>query len=146
MERQPRPPRYFTLDEANRLLPRVRDLIERLQRLAAEVAAIQRKMRDSGHRQSMTRATAVNGAQTNGSTGRDVYGALARADDLLEAMRLLVDELEEIGCEVKDVHTGLVDFRTRREGRAVYLCWRLGEDRIRYWHELDAGYAGRQPL
>jgi hypothetical protein len=146
MERQPPPPRYFTLDEANRLLPRVRDLIERLQRLAGELAAIQRKLRDSGHRQSTTRATAVDGAQTNGSAGRDVYGALARADDLLAAMHHLVGELEEIGCEVKDVHTGLVDFRALREGRAVYLCWRLGEDRIRYWHELDAGFAGRQPL
>jgi hypothetical protein len=44
------------------------------------------------------------------------------------------------------VSTGLVDFRTMRDGRAVYLCWRLGEDAIRYWHELDAGFAGRRPL
>ena len=47
---------------------------------------------------------------------------------------------------LKDPRTGLVDFRSVRDGRVVYLCWRLGEDRIRYWHDLDAGFAGRQPL
>ena len=61
-------------------------------------------------------------------------------------MRSLATELEEIGCELKDVHTGLLDFRSLREDRVVYLCWRLGEDEIRFWHELDTGFAGRQPL
>ena len=61
-------------------------------------------------------------------------------------MRRPVGEPEGIGCEVKDVQTGLVDFRAMRDGRAVYLCWRLGEEDIAFWHELDAGFAGRQPL
>jgi hypothetical protein len=50
------------------------------------------------------------------------------------------------GIELKDIDRGLIDFPSPREGRVVYLCWRLGERRIRYWHEVDAGFAGRQPL
>jgi hypothetical protein len=144
MERSSRPPRYFTLDEARHTLPQVRSCIERLQALGAEVARLQQAMQEGGHglRQA---PPAHNGAAKNGS-GRRVYDALARTEALLGEMRLLVGELEGIGCEVKDVQTGLVDFRAMRDGRAVYLCWRLGEEDIEFWHELDAGFAGRQPL
>jgi hypothetical protein len=51
-----------------------------------------------------------------------------------------------MGVELKDIEEGLVDFRSMRDGRIVYLCWRQGEDTIAFWHELDAGFAGRQPL
>ena len=51
-----------------------------------------------------------------------------------------------MACELKDIEQGLIDFRTEREGREVYLCWKLGEPDIRWWHELDAGFAGRRPL
>jgi hypothetical protein len=50
------------------------------------------------------------------------------------------------GAELKDINSGLLDFRSQREGREVYLCWRYGEGEIRFWHDLDAGFAGRQPL
>jgi len=145
MERQPVPPRYFTLDEANRLLPRVRDLIERLQRLAAEVEALNRALQNGGRAGADAPSANGNGVHTNGSA-QDAYSALARAEQARAEMRRLLEELESIGCEFKDVRTGLVDFRAIRDGRAVYLCWRLGEERIAFWHELDAGYAGRQPL
>jgi hypothetical protein len=51
-----------------------------------------------------------------------------------------------MGCVLKDMDQGLVDFLTRRDGREVYLCWRYGEERVAYWHELQAGFAGRRPL
>jgi hypothetical protein len=57
-----------------------------------------------------------------------------------------VDELAEIGCELKDYQAGLIDFVGRHEGRDVYLCWKLGEERITHWHELDSGFAGRQSV
>ncbi len=57
-----------------------------------------------------------------------------------------VDELSEIGCELKDYQTGLIDFVGRHEGRDVYLCWKLGEERITHWHEVDTGFAGRQSV
>jgi hypothetical protein len=55
-------------------------------------------------------------------------------------------QIEAWGVVVRDLDSGICDFRARREGREVYLCWQVGEDRIAYWHELDAGFRGRQPL
>ena len=57
-----------------------------------------------------------------------------------------VDELRQLGIETKSVTEGLVDFPAIMDGRMVYLCWRLGELRVSHWHELDAGFRGRQPL
>ena len=64
----------------------------------------------------------------------------------IQALRALAAELERLGCELKDPNTGLIDFLSLRDGRAVYLCWHLGEERINYWHELQTGIAGRQAL
>jgi hypothetical protein len=58
----------------------------------------------------------------------------------------LINELNGFGCELKDPTIGLIDFLSLRSGREVYLCWHLGEERINFWHYLDAGFAGRQPL
>ncbi len=66
--------------------------------------------------------------------------------EAIQSMRDAVEELQEAGCELKDPATGLIDFLSLRDGREVYLCWRLGEDRIRFWHDLATGFAGRQPL
>jgi hypothetical protein len=55
-------------------------------------------------------------------------------------------QIEAWGVVVRDLDSGICDFRARREGREVYLCWQVGEERIAYWHELDAGFRGRQPL
>ena len=68
------------------------------------------------------------------------------ASRLAEDIRQLAGEVEALGCELKDIAMGLVDFRAVRQGREVYLCWRLGEPGIAFWHELEAGYMGRQPL
>ena len=58
----------------------------------------------------------------------------------------LVDELSDVGCELKDYQTGLIDFVGRHQGQDVYLCWKLGEEKILYWHEMSAGFAGRKPI
>jgi hypothetical protein len=62
------------------------------------------------------------------------------------ALDELLRQLRDLGAEVKGIDQGLVDFPSLRDGRLVYLCWQVGEDRVMYWHELDAGFAGRQPL
>ena len=63
-----------------------------------------------------------------------------------DRMQTYVDELHDIGCELKDFAIGLVDFIGSHEGREICLCWKLGEAKIGYWHELNAGFAGRQPI
>ncbi len=67
-------------------------------------------------------------------------------DAAIDRLSQLVDELAEIGVELKDYETGLVDFVGRHEGRDVYLCWKLGEEKITHWHELNTGFAGRKPV
>lgn len=69
------------------------------------------------------------------------------SEPVAQEIHALVHEIGHLGIEVKDPETGLIDFRSMRDGREVYLCWRLGEGpRIRYWHELDAGFPGRRAL
>ncbi|TMB93458.1 MAG: DUF2203 family protein, partial [Chloroflexi bacterium] len=58
----------------------------------------------------------------------------------------LAERVQSYGCELKDMEMGLIDFRWLREDREVYLCWKLGEARVEHWHELETGFAGRQPL
>ena len=72
-----------------------------------------------------------------------LQGELERMTHRLEDY---MDELSEVGCELKDPHMGLIDFTGRHQGRDVCLCWKLGEERISHWHELEAGFAGRQPV
>ena len=127
--------RLFTLDEARELLPTVRQLLTEIQAAKAEVDAKGRDM-----------------ARLLGATGGNGHmeGELARARDAVEYaagdLQERIAELEDIGVELKGIDEGLCDFPSLREDRVVYLCFRLGEDDIEYWHELDTGFAGRQPL
>jgi hypothetical protein len=132
-----REPRFFTLEEANALVPRVNDLLQALQHSTETLQSLQARLEDF-------RARKREGDHAD--EARITQDALTEATSLAEEMRASLTELREIGCEIKDVRTGLVDFPSLRENRTVYLCWRLGEDEIRYWHELDAGFAGRQAL
>jgi hypothetical protein len=133
------PPRLFTLDEANALLPRVRELLGDIQSRAERVAELQGRL-DAFREQKRAGEHAVAGE------ARLVQQALGEATRLGLELRTALEALLGLGCELKDVRSGLVDFPSLREARIVYLCWRLGEDEIRYWHELDAGFAGRHPL
>ena len=122
--------RTFTLSEARSLIPRLRKL---LARIAREREALMRL------RAELDRARAkaeYGGGSPLGATYLTHLIAFSEA----------VQEVELIGVHVKDFRTGLVDFPHEREGRIVYLCWRPDEDEIGWWHEVDSGFAGRQPL
>jgi hypothetical protein len=127
-------PRLFTLEEANALVPRI--------------APIMAELRDLKERLDATRAALDQFTPAMRANG---YGmeALAHEREIAELVGRLsagVHEISALGIEIKDLNHGIVDFPSVRGGRVVYLCWRLGEDRIAYWHDLDAGFAGRQPL
>ncbi len=132
-------PRLFTLTEANALLPRVRELLRRIEDDAGHLLALQQRL-------ETFRAQKLGGAHAIDGESRIAGAVLREANRLSELLRGYFGELTDLGCEVKDVQQGLVDFRALRHGRTVYLCWKLGEDDIRFWHELDAGFAGRRPL
>ncbi len=127
-------PHLYTEEEANTLLPTLRLILEELRRLAHDAVLFRRQL-----------TMIMPAARVNGQAQE----ALALEKALMEIQRRfgdLISQLEELDVELKDVETGLIDFRSIRGGRVVYLCWQLGEDRIRYWHELDAGFRRRQPL
>ena len=138
MEEQEAPPRLFTLEEANALVPRVRELLEDVRLRAEQLGALQERLEAFRERKR-------SGDHADGEA-RVAAEALGEAQRLSEEIRELALEVQAMGVEIKDLRTGLVDFRAEREGRVVYLCWRLGEDQIRFWHELDTGFAGREPL
>jgi hypothetical protein len=121
--------RHFTVEEANALLPRVDKMLRSL-RDARD------RLTDAEAHEALADAAPANGG---GRQGQHVGEAF------LEVRRLLV-ELEELGIVVRDVERGLIDFPAIREDREVYLCWQFDEGEIGFWHELEAGFPGRQPL
>ena len=130
-------PTYFTLDEATALLPTIGPILERIISLRARLERTERDM-VSQHWKART-----NGhADHNSSFGE---GQSAR-DDLLAEINAELVKIHDLGVELKDPALGLIDFPSLRDGREVYLCWRLGETSIGYWHDTDTGFAGRQPL
>lgn len=124
--------RYFTVEEARALLPTLRPLMQRVQRIAHELGA------DLGQRALLSVWSHAIGNGGNPRASR----LWARLHELMECLQ----QIHATGALVKDVHLGLVDFPHWRDGRVVFLCWRCDEDDIYFWHELDAGYRGRQPL
>jgi hypothetical protein len=127
----------FTLAEAEALLSNVRDELLAMQERKRELDALREEL-----------TNAVQGAAGNGHVKHE--DALAkkrlRAEALVEEINDRLARINGWGVELKGIDEGLVDFPSEREGRVVYLCWRLGEDRIGWWHEVEAGFAGRQPL
>ena len=124
--RPSRPKRRFTLAQANSALPLVRRIVGDIVKTHGLVLRLQAEMeRASGKEQAATQG---------------------RLDQSVGKLEEYIDELNEVGCELKDYQVGLIDFVGRHESRDVYLCWKLGEEQVGFWHELSAGYAGRQPV
>jgi hypothetical protein len=121
--------RHFTVEEANLALPKVQPVLQRL-RDARDM------LTDEQAHEALGGAAPSNGG---GEPGTQVGGAF------LQLRRLLL-ALEQAGIVVRDIDRGLIDFPAILDGREVYLCWELGEDEIGWWHELEDGYGGRQPL
>jgi hypothetical protein len=121
--------RHYTREQANALLPRVKPLLRRLRDAKDELT-------DTDAHRVLADAAGGNGG---GDEGVQVGEAFLEVQRLLEA-------LNEAGLVVRDVDRGLLDFPSLRSGREVYLCWELGEDSVEFWHEIEDGYRGREPL
>ena len=129
-------PRLFTLDEANALLPRLREVLAEMQEKKLALDGVRHELAE------MRLTASGNGHLLEAEIKRK----RAEGQTLAERLNGLMAELQELGCELKGLEEGLIDFPAERDGRTVYLCWRLGEERIAHWHELDTGFASRQPL
>jgi hypothetical protein len=134
--------KLFTVEQANRMLPLVRRIVEDIVR---EHRRWQEKILELELAASTAAGRAVNGVRSELSEDR--AAALERdAMTIARDIDAFEHELEEFDIVLKDRRLGLVDFPGELDGRRVWLCWRLGEPAVQYWHDVDAGYAGRQPL
>ena len=133
-------PKLLTVDEANQLLPSVIPLIEQMQGLQASIVHTNEQIETAS-----AKLSAGNGYPIQ-ELKQQVRDLTKHQLHLLEMFQITIKEIERLGGVVKDVAQGLIDFYGLREGEIVCLCWRLGEERIDYWHGLEEGFAGRQPI
>lgn len=130
--------KYFTVDEAERLIPRIEPLMSRIMDCHAEAGQL-----GGALQQAQRQLMLAGGMRLDQEFWRSRKVRLGRATAELEEK---IREILTLGVVPKDLGMGLVDFPSRLDDREVNLCWRLGERRIRFWHRLDEGYAGRKPL
>ncbi|MBD3334379.1 MAG: DUF2203 family protein [Candidatus Eisenbacteria bacterium] len=129
--------KVFSIEEANSLIP----LIEKGIRFLVKSSRAVRKLQDQ------VSVLSVIGAEDEKSTEHEENSAKKRRlAKLIGRHNRKVDELQGYGCIIKDLRRGLVDFYGVKDGRLIFLCWKLGEKRVGYWHELNGGFRGRRPL
>jgi hypothetical protein len=127
--------KLFSLEEAQRALPLVRRIV---QDLTVEYPAWRAAV---GRFEVLT-----GGARADWGETQELIAAREEVAAHAERINRFLQELDAIGCVFKGFEAGLVDFYSLRDDRPIFLCWRLGEDRIAYWHEIESGFAGRQPI
>jgi len=129
--------KYYTAAEANATLPLVRAIVK-------DVTDLARALRERHERLNRYRSEDKGGlSDAHREELQQVQEEFGRGQ---ERMQEVEAELQQLGVELKDYFTGLIDFPCWMNGRPVYLCWRLGEPEVAHWHELDAGFSGRQKL
>jgi hypothetical protein len=137
VQKRARKKRYFTASEANATLPLLRSILRDVTELAREL---------SERHDRLSRVQPPPNGRLGDAYQEEIQGIQAEFERDRERMEELIHELQGLGVELKDPYSGLVDFPCLRDGHEVYLCWRLGEPDVAHWHELDAGFAGRQKL
>jgi hypothetical protein len=123
-------PRYFSLSEANEALEIIRPVMDEVQAIRQKILAKQPEA-----------WPAIEKSAGNG--GNKALSSLVQDFEKLDA---LIHQIQDAGAQIKDINIGLLDFSALRNGHEVYLCWQHGEGDIAFWHEVEDGYAGRQPI
>ena len=121
---------YFTLEEANKALKIIRPLMHEVQAIRQKILANQPEA-----------WPAIEKSAGNGGNR-----ALSDMVQDFERFDALIHQIQDTGAQIKDINTGLLDFSALKDGREVFLCWQYGEEDIAFWHEVEAGFAGRQPI
>lgn len=123
-------PQFFTLEEANQALKVIRPWMD-------EVMAIRQRILD--HQPEAWPAIEKSAGNGGNRAISDMVQDFERFD-------VLIHQIQNTGAQIKDINTGLLDFSALKDGREVYLCWQYGEEDIAFWHEVEAGFAGRQSI
>jgi hypothetical protein len=130
--------RRFTLEEAERLLPEIEKSIREAISSKSEFEEVETALRSVNQRVIMLGGVLVDRSA--------VYQNRLRRDQSAERLKTVIQKIQESGCLIKDLDLGLIDFPTLFRGDEVYLCWKLGETGIGFWHGTQEGFAGRKPI
>ena len=128
--------KYFTPAQANAMLPLVRSIVK-------DISALSHSLRDRHSRLNRLQQGGVGKGLITEAQLEEEQAAWERDQERLQDC---VSELTDLGVEIKDLFVGLVDFPCMKDGREINLCWRLDEPTLAWWHEVNAGFAGRRPL
>jgi hypothetical protein len=128
----------FTLDEAQAMLPLVEKLLNRALESKRAAESVDQELTDLARRIHMAGGMTVNVAK--------VAARRAEMQTQIQRARETLQEIDEIGIQIKDLDTGLLDFPCRMEEEIVLLCWKAGEPAIEHWHTIESGFQGRQPI
>jgi hypothetical protein len=131
-------PRFFTLQQAEKVLPRVASAIREVISLQTEHERTEAEWHSFSQRLAVMGGVRVDRVQMAEKKNRREEGAVA--------LQQAIERVHEFGCLVKDLNTGLIDFPTLFQGEEVYLCWKLGEPGIQFWHGVNEGFRGRKPI
>jgi hypothetical protein len=131
-------PRYFTLAEAEQMLPEVDKALRDALFHKSEYQAADEELKRTTQRVRMSGGSRVDQGA--------FLATRARRDTSAAALKEIFDRIEEIGVLVKDLEIGLIDFLTLYRGKEVCLCWKLGEERIAFWHGMEEGFRGRKEI
>ncbi|HWP62791.1 MAG TPA: DUF2203 domain-containing protein [Candidatus Binatia bacterium] len=140
--------RFYTIDSANARLPEVRAILERLRQQRAELIALRDELaaRQGEARPGTSVPGKSGGAHRRAKAASEAQALRLRMRGIIDQMEAAVQQLVDWDIALRDIESGLIDFPALANGRQIWLCWRLGEDEITWWHELEAGFAGRRPL
>lgn len=130
--------RYFTLRDAEAVLPEVEKAVRAALELKRFYEEAEQVLQDEASRIQMSGGAMVNSARLTAEK--------SRRDTCVNQLKQSIEHIHSHGCEVKDLDIGLLDFRTFYRGQEVYLCWKLGEQGITWWHGLEEGFRGRRPI
>ncbi len=129
--------KVFTVEEINRLIPKLTEFIKELQTQQQAILA----------KEVEIDALEILYPETeSGEPASQVVGEIEAYNELVDRFYSRIDEIHERGCFLKDVEMGLMDFYALYQGRVVYYCWKLGEPEVGFWHEVGRGFTYRQPI
>ena len=131
-------PRRFTLAEAQGLIPRVDRLLREAIEFKSSYEEAEKQIQSFQERVAMMGGVSVD--------RKRAMEARTLRDGAASQLRNAIEQVQEVGCLIKDLDIGLIDFPTTYRGNEVYLCWKLGEDAIEHWHGVDEGYRGRKRI
>ena len=131
------PVKVFNLEEANRLIPEVEQAIRWLQERVREVIQTQ---------DAISVLDLLGAGEKTNPEHRALLQKRLELEEQAVTYNDRLEELQKVGCVIKDLDHGIVDFYGLKDGRLIFLCWRMGESAISFWHEIDAGMVGRRPV